>query len=91
MEWRSGDMHLQLNDMPADGGAPEKTADFVGLLYRPAHYGIVVDQHGDSTEGVAEVAAAKHRFGPAGTARLRFDESCARLEDLSSREDATRA
>ena len=60
-------MRLQLNDMHSDGGTPEKTTDFVGLLYRPAYYGIVVDQHGDSTEGVAEVAAAKHRFGPAGT------------------------
>lgn len=55
-----------------ESGAIEQDADLVCFLYRPEKHGVLVDDIGASTEGLAEFIIAKHRNGPADTARLDF-------------------
>lgn len=64
-----------------ESGAIEQDADLVAFIYRASVYGVTADKSGMSTEGVAEVIVGKHRSGPTGTVKLKFDKTCARFRN----------
>jgi replicative DNA helicase len=72
----------QLSDL-RDSGAIEQDADNVWLLWRPDRHGI---QGGEALRGLARLEVAKQREGPCGRVWLRFNDDCARFEDLEKRE-----
>src|SRR5690606_36746449 len=59
----------QLSDL-RESGSIEQDADMVLFLYRPEYYGIVEDENGNSTAGIAEIIIAKHRNGELATVPL---------------------
>lgn len=83
VETRGGDKRPQLSDL-RESGSIEQDADVVTFIYRPERYGITVDEHGNSTEGLAEVIVGKQRNGPIGDVKLAFVHQHARFENLSS-------
>lgn len=81
----------QLSDL-RESGSIEQDADLVMFLYRPAEYGLHVypdDQHdaGMKTEGITEVLICKHRDGPTGGTKLKFDPSKMKYYPLSRLEE----
>ena len=87
-EQRGGDRLPMLSDL-RDSGAIEQDADLVLFIHRPEMYRDLrekADDKGDSIEGYAEVLLAKHRNGPTGTVKLRFEKQFTRFENLSDRE-----
>lgn len=64
-----------------ESGSIEQDADIVIFPHRPAYYDEMVDENGDSTEGVIELIVAKHRKGPVGTVSARHNESITRIFD----------
>lgn len=80
VEMRGGDRRPQLSDL-RESGSIEQDADLVMFIYRPAVYGIQVDDDGQSLEGVAEIIIGKQRNGPTGNLRLVWLERCARFEN----------
>jgi replicative DNA helicase len=81
VEIRGNSKKPQLSDL-RESGAIEQDADIVALIYRPEHYGITEDENGNSTAGIADIIVEKHRNGPIGTARLKFNKEFARFENL---------
>jgi len=82
VESRGGDKRPRLSDLPKSDGAIEEISDVVAFIYRAEHYGITVDKHGNSTEGLAEIIIEKQRNGPTGTAELAFVDRWTRFENL---------
>ncbi len=81
-ESRSGfDKRPQLSDL-RESGSIEQDADMVMFIFRPEYYELTEDEHGNSTEGVAEIIIRKHRNGAVGTVNLRFRQELARFENL---------
>jgi replicative DNA helicase len=73
------DRRPTLSDL-RESGSIEQDADLVMLLYRDDYY------HEDSKDaGIAEVRIAKQRNGGTGTAKLHWERSCCRFDDLSDR------
>lgn len=60
-----------------ESGALEQDADLVLFLYRDEYY-----HHDSEAKGQAEVIVAKHRNGPIGTVRVRFDREFTRFDNL---------
>jgi replicative DNA helicase len=81
VETRGGSKRPQLSDL-RESGAIEQDADIVSFIFRNEYYGVMEDEEGRSTKGVAEIIIAKHRNGPLDTARLGFTAQFARFEDL---------
>jgi replicative DNA helicase len=81
VETRGGTKRPQLSDL-RESGAIEQDADIVSFIFRPEYYGMLEDDEGRSTKGVAEIIIAKHRNGALDTARLRFTDKFAKFEDL---------
>lgn len=71
-EVRGGSKRPQLADL-RNAGDLEQDAVMVGLLYRPEYYGLMEDEEGKPTEGVAEIDFAKGRNTGTGLIRCRFD------------------
>ncbi|HPX04937.1 MAG TPA: replicative DNA helicase [Tenuifilaceae bacterium] len=71
----------QLSDL-RESGAIEQDADMVLFIHRPEYYGLLEDEEGNSTQGIAEIIVAKHRNGAVGDVRLRFINEQARFLDL---------
>lgn len=83
VEQRGGDKRPQLSDL-RESGSIEQDADVVCFLYRAEYYGIVTDDTGQSTHGLAEVIVGKQRNGPTGSVSLHFVKEYARFENLTS-------
>jgi replicative DNA helicase len=80
-ESRSGfDKRPQLSDL-RESGSIEQDADIVMFIFRPKIYELSEDEHGNSTEGLAEIIIRKHRNGSTGKVNLRFREELARFEN----------
>ncbi len=69
----------QLADL-RESGAIEQDADIVCFIHRPEYYKITEDDYG-STIGMAEIIVAKHRNGPTGLVRMRFESEYALFKD----------
>ena len=69
----------QLSDL-RESGAIEQDADIVCFIHRPEYYKITEDEHG-STAGLAEIVISKHRNGPTGIVRMRFENEYALFKD----------
>lgn len=80
VEMRSGDKRPQLSDL-RESGAIEQDADIVLFIHRPEKYGILQDENGNSTVGMADIIIAKHRNGAIGDVSLRFRSEFVRFED----------
>ncbi len=83
VETRGGDKRPQLSDL-RESGSIEQDADVVAFIYRAERYGITVDDHGNSTEGTAEIIVGKQRNGPVGSIKLAFATQYARFENLTT-------
>ena len=83
VETRGGDRRPMLSDL-RESGSIEQDADVVIFIYRSERYGILVDDNGNSTEGLAEVIIGKQRNGPVGTIRLAWLDQYATFENLTS-------
>ena len=81
VESRTGSKRPQLSDL-RESGAIEQDADLVIFIHRPEKYGILQDDDGNSTVGIAELIVAKHRNGATGDVRLRFRDTLAKFCDL---------
>jgi replicative DNA helicase len=82
VEQRAGDKKPMLSDL-RESGAIEQDADIVSFLYRPEYYKIYKDDHGNSTQDMAEFIIAKHRNGKTDTVRMRFEAKYARFENMN--------
>lgn len=80
VEMRTGNKRPQLSDL-RESGAIEQDADVVMFIHRPEKYGIMEDEDGNSTAGMAEIIVAKHRNGAIGDVKLRFRDSIAKFVD----------
>ena len=83
VESRGGEKRPQLSDL-RESGSIEQDADVVAFIYRAERYGITVDEHGNSTEGIGEIIIGKQRNGPVGSIQLAFVNQYARFENLTS-------
>ena len=83
VETRGGEKRPMLSDL-RESGAIEQDADLVAFLYRPAYYGITVDEEGNNIEDLTEVLVSKHRNGATGTVKLRFIKDYAKFVDYDS-------
>lgn len=64
-----------------ESGSIEMDADIVSFLYRPEYYGIMQDENGNSTSGMAMFIIAKHRNGPLADIMLSFEHSKTKFTD----------
>lgn len=72
----------QLSDL-RESGALEQNADLVIFIYRPEYYGILEDEDGNSTQGMAEIVIAKHRNGRVDKVNLCFIPHLAKFVEPS--------
>ncbi len=80
VETRQGEgKRPQLADL-RESGAIEQDADIVCFIHRPEYYKITEDEHG-STIGLAEIIISKHRNGPTGIVRMKFENEYALFKD----------
>lgn len=83
VETRGGSKRPQLSDL-RESGAIEQDADMVMFINRPEYYGMMQDEQGNSTAGIAEIIIAKHRNGGLKDVPLRFIDRLAKFVDLDS-------
>jgi replicative DNA helicase len=81
VEMRTGNKRPQLSDL-RESGAIEQDADVVCFIHRPEKYGILEDDEGNSTVGLAEIIVAKHRNGRTGDLQLRFRDTIAKFVEF---------
>ena len=79
------DKRPQLADL-RESGSIEQDADVVMFLFRPEVYGIV-DEEGNTQEGVAEIILGKQRNGPIGSVFLTFIAESLRFEEPEIRRE----
>lgn len=87
VETRGGSKKPVLSDL-RESGAIEQDADMVLFIYRPEYYDLMVDEDGNSTEGLAQLIIAKHRNGALETVPLRFIAKYAKFTDYDAGEYA---
>lgn len=75
VESRPGNSKRPMLSDLRESGSIEQDADMVLFLYRPEYYGLVEDEEGRSTAGMAEVIVAKHRNGSTDTVLMNFKGS----------------
>ncbi len=80
VESRTGSKRPQLSDL-RESGAIEQDADLVAFIHRPEYYGLLQDEDGAPTQGMAEIIVAKHRNGAVDTINLSFRKEQARFLD----------
>lgn len=81
VETRGGTKRPQLSDL-RESGAIEQDADMVLFIHRPEYYGFYEDDDGNSNIGIAEIIIAKHRNGPVGEVKLKFQTESASFIEL---------
>ncbi len=81
VEYRGGTKRPLLADL-RDSGNIELEADKVLFLYRPEYYNIDVDEVGNSTIQLAELALSKNRTGKTGTILLKRDAEFTRFNNF---------
>jgi replicative DNA helicase len=90
VEWRASH-EPQLSDL-RESGSIEQDADVVIFIYRDEYYykneeeWIAAHPDREYPREEADVIVAKHRNGPTGRIKLRFRQSLARFENISSGE-----
>jgi replicative DNA helicase len=67
-----------------ESGSIEMDADIVSFLYRPEYYGIMQDERGNPTSGLAMFIIAKHRNGPLADIMLTFEHEKTKFTDYQS-------
>ena len=72
----------QLSDL-RESGSIEQDADIVLALRRPYKCGEEQDEHGNSTENLAELRILKHRSGDIGKVMLEFEGRFVRFSNIS--------
>ena len=82
VETRAGEKKPMLSDL-RESGSIEQDADVVMFIYRAERYGILQDDEGHSTEGLAEIIISKQRNGPTGEIKVAFVNQYARFENLA--------
>jgi replicative DNA helicase len=85
-EWRASHKP-QLSDL-RDSGSIEQDADVVLFVYRDEYYyneEMWIKEHPNEEypAGLADIIIAKHRNGPTGEVKLRFQTSLAKFENLA--------
>ena len=83
VENRGGSKRPQLSDL-RESGAIEQDADVVAFIHRPEYYGLLSDENGMSTAGMAEIIIAKHRNGEVTDVPLRFIKDQAKFADADA-------
>lgn len=78
VETRGGTKKPMLSDL-RESGAIEQDADIVMFIYRPEYYGIVDGDENGPTIGMADILLQKHRSGPVGEVRLKFESRFAKF------------
>ena len=68
-----------------ESGAIEQDADVILFIYRDEFYNRAED---NPLKGIAEVIVGKHRNGPTGEVKLRFNGRFTKFEDLDQRYDS---
>ncbi len=81
VETRGGTKRPQLSDL-RESGAIEQDADMVLFIHRPEYYGFYEDEDGNSNIGIAEIIISKHRNGPVGEVKLKFNSEAANFTEL---------
>ena len=76
VESRGGNKRPQLSDLRESGAI-----DLVAFIHRPEYYGLMTDEDGTPTQGMAEIIVAKHRNGAVDTIKLRFRKEQAKFMD----------
>jgi len=74
------DKRPMLSDL-RESGSIEMDADIVSFLYRPEYYGIMQDDRGNPTSGMAMLIIAKHRNGPLADIMLSFEHDKTKFID----------
>jgi replicative DNA helicase len=91
-EWRASHKP-QLSDL-RDSGSIEQDADIVLFVYRDEYYYKTEEdwlrEHPNEQypAGLADIIIAKHRNGPTGEVKLRFETSLAKFENMSTNPEA---
>lgn len=81
------DSHIpQMSDL-RESGAIEQDADMIIFIHRPEYYRLMVDAHGNSTKGKAQIVIAKHRKGATGDVFLDFKGQYTKFQDPVSRHE----
>jgi len=85
VEKRGGAKRPVLSDL-RESGAIEQDADIVAFIYRPEYYDLGAQgEHMDTPDGYSpgesSILISKHRNGPTGDARVRFQKDFAKFED----------
>jgi replicative DNA helicase len=88
VETRGGTKKPMLSDL-RESGAIEQDADLVMFIYRPDYYGLEDGDEKGETRGMADVILAKHRSGPTGEVRLRFESRFAKFANKEYMLDAS--
>jgi replicative DNA helicase len=87
-EWRATHKP-QLSDL-RDSGSIEQDADVVLFVYRDEYYYRTEEDwlkehpNEEYPAGLADVIVAKHRNGPTGELKLRFDTTLAKFENMAA-------
>ncbi len=72
VETRGGDKKPEVSGL-RECGTLEEIADMIWLLYRPAYYGLTVDEFGNDATNTTELIIAKNNHGATGTVYLKSD------------------
>ncbi len=67
-----------------ESGAIEQDADLVIFVYRPEYYGFEAITGIESAKGYGELLIEKHRNGPTGPSRFRYNESLTKISDFDT-------
>ena len=76
------DKRPQMSDLRESGGI-EADADLIAFLYRPEYYGIMQDEEGNSTAGIAEFGVKKNRNGEIKPIACAFDAKLTKFKDIN--------